>query len=416
MKNNSIAYIQFPGSNTENETVNILKKHGMLPRSHFWNDSAKLLDQYAGYVILGGFSFEDRSRSGIIASMEPVVGEIKKQSLLGKPVLGICNGAQILVESGLVPGNENFNTIASLADNKRLVGDKIVGTGYYNTWCYIKPNPKAKSAFIKKGGSVLRVPIAHAEGRFIFNKDLGEEISNKNLITYQYCNEFGDVLEDFPTNPNGSFDNAAAISNISGNVMAMMPHPERTLNGEADDIFEGLKNYISSEKEFSYRALSYESKKIDVKKFEGSSEKTEVLVSTIIADNEAASVEKCINKLGVDVKIKKYIHYEIGAESKISLKEVFATDALFNPNKEYVANLKKDKKKQRFLVRNIDDIQGKSTLQTLRNRFGFTNINSVNRGIVWEININSNTTKKDVDLILNSHIFANPISQECHEY
>ena len=76
MKNNSIAYIQFPGSNTENETVNILKKHGMLPRSHFWNDSAKLLDQYAGYVILGGFSFEDRSRSGIIASMEPVVGEL----------------------------------------------------------------------------------------------------------------------------------------------------------------------------------------------------------------------------------------------------------------------------------------------------------------------------------------------------
>ena len=137
MKNNSIGYIQFPGSNTENETVNMLKKHGMLPHSHLWNDSAKLLDQYAGYVILGGFSFEDRSRSGIIASMEPVVGEIKKQSLLGKPVLGICNGAQILVESGLVPGNENFNTIASLADNKRLVGDKIVGTGYYLSLIHI---------------------------------------------------------------------------------------------------------------------------------------------------------------------------------------------------------------------------------------------------------------------------------------
>ena len=416
MKNNSIAYIQFPGSNTENETANMLKKHGMLPRPHFWNDSAKLLDGYAGYVILGGFSFEDRSRSGIIASMEPVVGEIKKQVLLGKPVLGICNGAQILVESGLVPGNENFNTIASLAENKRLVGDKIVGTGYYNTWCYIKPNPRARSAFVKRGCSVLRVPIAHAEGRFIFNKDLGREISNKNLITYQYCNELGDVLEDFPTNPNGSFGNAAAISNIPGNVMAMMPHPERTLNGEADDIFEGLKNYISSEKEFSYSALNYESKKISIKKFEGASEKTEVLVSTIIADNEAASVEKCINKLGVDVKIKKYIHYEIGAESKIGLEEIFATDVLFNPNKEYVTSLKEDKKKQRFLVRNIDDIQGKSTLQTLRNRFGFTNISSVNRGVVWEININSNAAKKDVDLILNSHIFANPISQECHEY
>ncbi len=89
---------------------------------------------------------------------------------------------------------------------------------------------------------------------------------------------------------------------------------------------------------------------------------------------------------------------------------------LFNPNKEYIINLKEDKKKQRFLVRNIEDIQGKSTLQTLRNRFGFTNISSVNKGVVWEININSNAAKKDVDLILNSHIFANPVSQECHEY
>ena len=416
MKNNSIAYIQFPGSNTENETINILKKHGMTPRPHFWNDSAQLLDKYAGYIILGGFSFEDRSRSGIIASMEPVVGEIKKQALLGKPVLGICNGAQILVESGLVPGNEGFNTIASLADNKRLVGDKIIGTGYYNTWCYIKPNPKARSAFIKKGGSVLRVPIAHAEGRFIFNKDLEEKISNKGLITYQYCTELGDVLEDFPTNPNGSFDSAAAVSNVPGNVMAMMPHPERTLSGEADDIFGGLKNYIGSEKEFSYSALNYESKKIDVKKFKGASEKTEVLVSTIIADNEAASVEKCINKLGAGVKIKKYVHYELGSENKINLGDIFATDVLFNPNKEYVINLKKNKKKQRFLVRNIDDIQGKSILQTLQNRFGFTGINSVNKGVVWEIDINSSTSKKDVDLILNSHIFANPISQECHEY
>ena len=195
-----------------------------------------------------------------------------------------------------------------------------------------------------------------------------------------------------------------------------MPHPERTLSGEADDIFGGLKNYIGSEKEFSYSALNYESKKIDVKKFKGASEKTEVLVSTIIADNEAASVEKCINKLGAGVKIKKYVHYELGSENKINLGDIFATDVLFNPNKEYVINLKKNKKKQRFLVRNIDDIQGKSILQTLQNRFGFTGINSVNKGVVWEIDINSSTSKKDVDLILNSHIFANPISQECHEY
>ena len=89
MKNNAIAYIQFPGSNTENETVNTLKRCGFDPQPHFWNDPSDLLNNYSGYVILGGFSFEDRSRSGIIASLEPVVNKIKTQAMLGKPVLVI---------------------------------------------------------------------------------------------------------------------------------------------------------------------------------------------------------------------------------------------------------------------------------------------------------------------------------------
>ena len=150
MKNNSIAYIQFPGSNTENETINSLKRCGFNPKPHLWNDPPSLLEDCVGYIILGGFSFEDRSRSGIIASLDPVVNKIKEQALLGKPVLGICNGAQILVESGMVPGNEDFNTVLALTDNRRVVKEQIVGTGYYNTWCHIKPNTASNSAFIKK--------------------------------------------------------------------------------------------------------------------------------------------------------------------------------------------------------------------------------------------------------------------------
>jgi phosphoribosylformylglycinamidine synthase len=140
MKNNSIAYIQFPGSNTENETINSLKEVRFSPKPHFWNDPPSLLEDCLGYVILGGFSFEDRSRSGIIASLDPVVNKIKEQALLGKPVLGICNGAQILVESGMVPGTRTLIQFSRLADNKRVVKEQIVGTGYYNTWCHIKPN------------------------------------------------------------------------------------------------------------------------------------------------------------------------------------------------------------------------------------------------------------------------------------
>ena len=415
MKNNSIAYIQFPGSNTENETVNTLKRCGFDPKPHFWNDRSCLLEDYAGYVILGGFSFEDRSRSGIIASLEPVVNKIKAQALLGKPVLGICNGAQILVESGMIPGNEGFNTVLALADNKRAVGEKIVGTGYYNTWCYIKPNLIAKSAFVKKRGGVLRVPIAHAEGRFVVDKNMRGLVEEKNLITYQYCDKNGEVSKNFPTNPNSSFNSAAAISNVSGNVMAMMPHPERSVSGEADDIFKSMKEYIQSDSPFSYQALHYNAKKIEVKNFEKNNN-AEILVSTIIADNEAISVERCINKLGFDVKISKYVHYEISAKNNFDLSEVLKTDVLLNPSKEYVTTIKKNEKSFRFIVRNLDDIHGQSLLQTLKQRFGFKDLQSVNRGVVWEININSNFPKKDVDLILNSHIFSNPVSQVCHEY
>ena len=142
----------------------------------------------------------------------------------------------------------------------------------------------------------------------------------------------------------------------------------------------------------------------------------EILVSTIIADNEAISVERCINKLGFDVKISKYVHYEISAKNNFDLSEVLKTDVLLNPSKEYVTTIKKNEKSFRFIVRNLDDIHGQSLLQTLKQRFGFKDLQSVNRGVVWEININSNSPKKDVDLILNSHIFSNPVSQVCHEY
>src|SRR3990167_2794541 len=87
-----------------------------------------------GYIIVGGFSYEDRSRAGVIAALDPVMLEIKAQSESGKPILGICNGAQILVETGLVPGIENNRVGMVLTENKRVVDGKILGTGYYNAW------------------------------------------------------------------------------------------------------------------------------------------------------------------------------------------------------------------------------------------------------------------------------------------
>ena len=144
----------------------------------------------------------------------------------------------------------------------------------------------------------MRVPIAHAEGRFLFNDDLEAEILKNNLIAYKYCDSRGNLSDDFPTNPNGSLHSAAALSNPTGNVMAIMPHPERTLKNEADDLFDSMKNYVESDSPFSYKALNFKSKKIGIQKFKKPSKGSELLISTIIADNEAASVEKCIHNLG----------------------------------------------------------------------------------------------------------------------
>ena len=100
----SIAIIQFPGSNTERETLMACKRVGLNPVEFLWNEPIEKLLKFNGFVIVGGFAYEDRSRAGAIAALDPIMKQIKIEAEKGKPVLGICNGAQILVESGLIPG------------------------------------------------------------------------------------------------------------------------------------------------------------------------------------------------------------------------------------------------------------------------------------------------------------------------
>ena len=411
-----IAIIQFPGSNTELETIAAIERNGMTPISHLWNEPSSNLEQYSGFILVGGFSYEDRSRSGIIASLDPIMNTLKKQALKGKPVLGICNGAQILVESGMVPGNGNFDTMVSLTENKRVKGGQVVGTGYYNTWCYLKSNEKSVSAFIDRSDmGLLHIPIAHAEGRFMMDSKLHQAVEKSNLAVYRYCDKGGSIINDFPINPNGSIDNIAALGNVAGNVMAIMPHPERTHGG--DSIFRALNNFLSTDEVFSYKALSYDCKKIKVAPFKKSKETTELLISMIIADNEAISVQKCIERLGkTSVPIKKYLHLEIEHEGPLNMESVYETDVLFNPSKEFIVTNVKRNSGSRFLVREKENIGGRKMKETLQKRFGFSGITNILKGTIWEINSREKQIKKDIDLILNSHILCNPISQECHEY
>ena len=116
----SIAIIQLPGSNTERETLMACRRVGLNPVEYLWNEPAAYLSDIDGCVIEGGFSYEDRSRSGVIAALDPIMKQVKIEAAKCKPVLGICNGAQILVESGLVPGLDDHRVGLALTDNKRV--------------------------------------------------------------------------------------------------------------------------------------------------------------------------------------------------------------------------------------------------------------------------------------------------------
>ena len=256
----NIAVILFPGNNCENETARAIRAVGMDADIVRWNQRDKL-GNYGGYVLVGGWAHEDRIRAGAIAAKDPIIRKIKAESRKGKPVLGICNGAQVLIESGLVPGLKDEVEMALAPNTNPFV------SGYYCTWIKIKNIEGNVSIFTKalEPGEVIRIPIAHGEGRFTTREDgLLKELIRNNQIAFRYCNKIGEIIDKFPVNPNGSMHCIAGICNKKGNVMAMMPHPERATwfrqhpnvwSGTFEDkeklapaskIFVSMKKYIES--------------------------------------------------------------------------------------------------------------------------------------------------------------------------
>jgi len=219
------AVIVFPGTNCDFETVEALRKAGGKVERVWYKSSLKDFD---GVVLPGGFSYADYLRAGAISARAEIMEEVKALANDGKPILGICNGFQVLTESGLLPGALRPNKVPR----------------FLCKWVYLKVND-TQTAFTQfyEEGEVIRMPIAHAEGNYYAN-DL-----NKVKIAFQYSDEKGNITDD--ANPNGSLLNIAGISNEKGNVLGMMPHPERASDkwlGSEDGlkVFKSMVEYAKS--------------------------------------------------------------------------------------------------------------------------------------------------------------------------
>ena len=414
----SIAIIQFPGSNTERETLMACNRVGLNPVEFLWNGPAEKLSVFDGYVIVGGFAYEDRSRAGVIAALDPIMKQIKTEADKGKPVLGICNGAQILVESGLVPGLENHRVGIALTDNKRVKNNHCIGVGYYNTWANLQlTTPSDRCAFTRHliTGDWINVPLAHGEGRFIVPDKLLEKMISNDQTVFRYCDNDGNIVDEFPTNPNGSMHNLAAVCNAQGNVMAIMPHPERTEKGDA--VFSSMKDFIENENPVSSYTLTFDRPHYEVANYETNGDSTEWVIDMIITDNEAASVQNALDHLGFDIILSRQTHWEISTDGdrKTILQKIDATGELYNSNKEFISKIKTAVNTASFIVQQKEDMLGRAKYETLTNRFEIDGITNIKRGVIWNVSINSGNFEGVLNDVLNTHILFNPLSHECYK-
>ncbi len=215
-----VGVVQFPGSNCDMDCVDALARHFKIKSQLIWH-TAESLPELDLVVLPGGFSFGDYLRSGALASHSPIMQDVKRFADRDGPIIGICNGFQVLVEAKILPGMLLHN------DNLKF---------------------QCKPVHLKDlSGRVMKMPIAHGEGRYVADSKTIQELEMSQRIAFRYCNERGECTPE--SNPNGSTLGIAGILSANKKVLGMMPHPERATDlvmGGSDDGLVVLSEFLRS--------------------------------------------------------------------------------------------------------------------------------------------------------------------------
>jgi phosphoribosylformylglycinamidine synthase len=214
-----VAVLQFPGSNCDQDALWALRADLVYQAEYVWHESDSL-DGFDAAFVPGGFTYGDYLRCGAIAAQSPIVGALKRFAEEGRPVIGVCNGFQILCEAGLLPGALLLNA------SQKFVCRTITLKAVNRT-----------SMWTRGADGLMKVPVAHGEGRYVCDQETLKGLQDGDRIAFLYVDDKGMPTPE--ANPNGSTANIAGVVNQAGNVLGMMPHPERAtrnLLGSSDGL------------------------------------------------------------------------------------------------------------------------------------------------------------------------------------
>lgn len=225
-----LGIVQFPGSNCDADCFNAFDRHFGVKAIGVWHQEATLPPLDA-VILPGGFSYGDYLRSGALAALSPIMGAVRQFVANGGPVLGICNGFQILTESHLLPGALLRNR------DRRFICAQVA----------LRPAEGGSAYQRLLKGKILRMPVAHGEGRYYIDADGLRRLQDFGQVAFRYADSQGQVVAD--ANPNGAVDGIAGIVSENGRVLGMMPHPERAcdqLVGGSSDGLSVLDAFLAS--------------------------------------------------------------------------------------------------------------------------------------------------------------------------